>query len=236
MKQLGSTQRMTSAYHPQANGQAERVNQTLKQYLRHYLNLQQDNWVELLPLAQYAYNSAISETTGNTPFEALYGKTPTLYGEPIPDSKKADGAIKWTEELKEAHRQLHEDLKFQRILMAKYFNKSRSSAPTLKEGEKVFLLRRNFKTKRPSDKLDHLKVGPFRVKRQSGKNHYELELPKGMRVHPIFHIALLEPAPANIPVQKALEIEPDHDEELYEFERIIDHRETPGIRKEYLVK
>jgi len=54
----------TSGYHPEANGQAERTNQTLEQYLRVYCNYQQDNWSELLPLAEFAYNNAPSSTTG----------------------------------------------------------------------------------------------------------------------------------------------------------------------------
>jgi len=58
----------TSGYHPEANGQAERTNQILEQYLCVYCNYQQDNWSELLPLAEFAYNNAPSATTGVSPF------------------------------------------------------------------------------------------------------------------------------------------------------------------------
>jgi hypothetical protein len=234
MKKLGSKQMMTSAYHPQANGQAERMNQTLEQYLRHYLNEKQDNWVELLPVAQYAYNSSYSEGLGMTPFSAIYGRTPGLYHEPIPDPKPSEKAASWTEEAKEAQEQLREDLKFYQIQMAKYYDKTRLSAPILTEGGKVFLLRRNIKTKRPSDKLDHLKIGPFQVKSKIGRLHYELDLPATMKIHPVFHIALLEPAPDNIPLQEKLAVEPN--EEEYEFERIMDHRMNENNELEYLVK
>jgi hypothetical protein len=233
MKSMGSKQVMTSAYHPQANGQAERLNQTLEQYLRHYLNVKQDNWVELLPVAQYAYNSATAEATGSSPFEALYGRIPTMYNEPVPDNKPAANAQTWTQEAKETQEQLQLDLKFQQIQMAKYYDKKRSSAPILKKGGKVFLLRRNIKTKRPSDKLDHQKIGPFEVMEKIGNNHYRLDLPSKMRIHPIFHIALLEPAPQRIPVAKNTEVEPEND--IYKFERILDHRGPKGDL-EYLVK
>ena len=60
----------TSGYHPEGNGQTERTNQTLKQYLYIYCNYQQDNWSELLPLAEFAYNNALNATTGISLFFA----------------------------------------------------------------------------------------------------------------------------------------------------------------------
>jgi len=68
----------TSGYYPEANGQAERTNQTLEQYLYVYCNYQQDNWSELLPLAEFAYNNALSATTGVFPFFANKGYHPNL--------------------------------------------------------------------------------------------------------------------------------------------------------------
>jgi len=68
----------TSGYHPEANGQAERTNQTLEQYLHVYCNYQQDNWSELLPLAEFAYNNAPSATTGVSSFFANKGYHPNL--------------------------------------------------------------------------------------------------------------------------------------------------------------
>ena len=58
----------TSGYHPEGDGQTKHMNQTLEQYLRVYCNYQQDNWSELLPLAEFAYNNAPSTTTGVFPF------------------------------------------------------------------------------------------------------------------------------------------------------------------------
>jgi hypothetical protein len=57
----------TSGYHPEGDGQTERTNQTLEQYLRIFCNYQQDNWDILLPLAEFAYNNALSVTTGTSP-------------------------------------------------------------------------------------------------------------------------------------------------------------------------
>jgi len=68
----------TSGYHLEANGQAEQTNQTLEQYLHIYCNYQQDNWSELLPLAEFAYNNAPSTTTGVSPFFTNKGYHPNL--------------------------------------------------------------------------------------------------------------------------------------------------------------
>ena len=70
---LGIQSAMSTAYHPQTDGQTERVNQTLEQYLRHYCMYQQDNWSQLLPIAEFAYNNAPSATTGVSPFFANKG-------------------------------------------------------------------------------------------------------------------------------------------------------------------
>ena len=72
----------------------------MEAYLHCYVNYKQNNWVELLSLAQYAYNSAESEGTGITPFFANYGYTLTVYETPLIDSAHAQGAIMKVEELK----------------------------------------------------------------------------------------------------------------------------------------
>jgi len=68
----------TSGYHPEGDGQTECTNQILKQYLRVYCNYQQDNWPELLPLMEFAYNNALSATTGVSPFFANKGYHPNI--------------------------------------------------------------------------------------------------------------------------------------------------------------
>ena len=86
----------TSGYHPEGDGQTERTNQTLEQYLRVYCNYQQDNWSELLPLAEFAYNNAPSATTGVSPFFANKGYHPNITVHPerdIASSRAHDFAV-----------------------------------------------------------------------------------------------------------------------------------------------
>ena len=75
-KRLGIDTGLTTAYHPQANGQVERKNQEVEAYLRLFIGKRQDDWVDLLPTAEFVINSRLNSATGHTPFELLYGYTP----------------------------------------------------------------------------------------------------------------------------------------------------------------
>jgi transposase InsO family protein len=232
---MGIEQRLTTAYHPQANGQTERANQTVEQYLRHYVNYQQDDWVTYLPMAQFAYNNAIHSTTGETPFFANYGYNPTLIGEPRNKVPTAEEAADLVDTIDYLRTQLSRDIEFMNLKMAIYYDKKHGSAPDLKRGEKVYLLRRNIKTKRPSQKLDHQKIGPFVIEEKLGPVNYRLRLPKSMsKIHPVFHISLLEPAPKNAKIAENVEIDDDTEQE-YEVEEILSHKRVSG-KPYYLVK
>jgi hypothetical protein len=68
---------MSTAFHPQTDGQTERVNQTIETFLRSFVNIQQNDWVELMPLAEFAYNNSVTSAHGMTPFYANYGYHPS---------------------------------------------------------------------------------------------------------------------------------------------------------------
>ena len=70
-KILGIAQNISTAYHPHTNGQSERTNQWLEQYLRFWTNERQDNWAPLLPLAEFAHNNWTHEGTRESPFWVL---------------------------------------------------------------------------------------------------------------------------------------------------------------------
>jgi len=186
-------------------------------------------------MAQFAYNSAKSDTIKVSPFFANYGFNPTAYGTPIPQEANADFAIILVDRIKSLHEELSLDIKFISQQSAHYHNQKRSMEPTLKKGDKVYLLRRNIKIKRPSDKLDHKKLEPFKIKKVLGPINYRLSLPKTMNIHPIFHISLLEPAPPEAPEAPVTEINPVNPNAEYEVETILD---CQYIRKKikYLIK
>ena len=117
--------------------------------------------------------------------------------------------------------------------MAKYSNRKRLKGPTFERGDAVYLLRKNIKTKRPSDKLDYKKIGPFQISEVISPVNYKLDLPDGMRIHPVFHVSLLEPAPHGIPLETNIEVETYKEE--YEVETIGNYQRSQN-NDEYLVK
>jgi transposase InsO family protein len=230
MAQLGLKHKLSTAYHPQTDGQTERLNQTLEQYLRCYINYEQDDWVSKLPTAQLAYNSSIAESTQLTPMYANYGYNPEAYRTPK-EGPLAEKAILTADQIRSLHSQMRKELEYVRQRMAHYHNKKRSKGPIFERGDMVYLLRRNFTTNRPSSKLDHKKVGPFQIAEKLSDTNYRLSLPRTMKMHDIFHISLLEPAPKNARQQLHIEVL----EEEYEPERILDKQVMDGEVK-YLVK
>ena len=233
MDQWGVKQKLSTAFHPQSDGQTERINQILEQYLRCYVNYQQDDWVVLLPTAQFAYNSSRSSTTGMSPFKANYGYEPEVARDARNLKTLAEKAKMDVDKLQLLHQELSMDIRFISERAAIYHDKRRVEAPIFQEGEKVYLLRRNIKTKRPSDKLDFKKLGPYKIVKKVNRVNYELQLPKGNRgkpVHPVFHVSLLEKANPNTPIVTKAEIHTEDGE--YEVERILE-QDSQG---QYLVK
>ena len=152
----------------------------------------------LLPTAQLAYNSTSTSTTGISPFFANYGYNPSA-------SLEARGMVKVTEKvkitvekLKDLHQELTRDIEWILLRSSLYYNSKRLEGPRLREGDQVYLLRRNIKTARLSDKLDHRKLGPFKIIRNIKDISFELQLSLIIRIYPVFHISLLEPANLNI--------------------------------------
>ena len=116
--------------------------------------------------------------------------------------------------------------------MAYYYNRRHKEGLNLKEGDSVYLLTRNLKIKHKSQKLGYIREGPFQIEARLGKNTYKLKLPKDTQINPVFHIALLELADPETPIQDILQMEPP---EEYEVKEIIGSR-TRHNEQEYLIK
>jgi hypothetical protein len=86
------------------------------------------------------------------------------------------------------------------------------------------LIRRNIQTKQPNTKLDHKKLGLFKIKRITRLVNYKLVLPKTMNIHPVFHILFLELVLLGVPLVLVIEIELINPNAEYEIEEILDHK------------
>jgi hypothetical protein len=128
----------TSGYHPQADGQMERVNQMLEQYLRTFCNFQQDNWSSLLPLAEFAYNNTPNETTGVSPFFANKGYHPNLTVHPERDMASAH-ARDFTVDLGELHENLKSHIQAAQKCYQKTADNRRILPPEFKIGQYTFV-------------------------------------------------------------------------------------------------
>jgi hypothetical protein len=95
-----------------------------------------------------------------------------------------------------------------------YANKKRKTAPQLKEGDKVYLHTKNLRSKQLSKGLDHVKVGPFLISKRNGPVTYTLELPPDAKIHPRFHVSLLELADKDIPLQRTFRYKTKEEKEF----------------------
>ena len=188
---MSTNHRLSTAFHPQTDGQTEHQNQTMEQYLRAFCNYKQDNWVELLPLAEFAYNNSVHASTRMTPFWAVYYwhhemqfKTPKATS--LKSETQADVLL---EGLDETHLVLRENLLEAQEKQTKYAG---GKEITFEVGDRVWLSSRHFRTTRPSKKLDYKRAGPYTVSMTINKNAYKLDLPKTMRNHNVFHVTLLD--------------------------------------------
>ena len=118
---------------------------------------------------------------------------------------------------------LKEDLEFIAKRTIKHINIKRSKGLNLRKGGMVYLLRKNIKTKRPSNKLDYTKLEPFKIMEKLGLVTFKLELLIYMRIHLVFHISLLEKAPQNAK-RESVHIDEEIQELLYDVDYIIGYK------------
>jgi hypothetical protein len=137
--------------------------------------------------------------------------------------------------LKVFHEKLAADLVFFTKKIVSYYDRHYNIEPTLKKRDKVYLIQRNIQTKQPSTKLDHKKLGLFKIKRVVKPVNYELVLSKTINIYLVFHISLLELILPEILPALITEIEPVNPNMEYKIEEILDYKQVKNYIK-YLVK
>ena len=247
--QLGTTLTMSTAYHPQTDGQTERANRTLEEMLRSRVNFAQSDWDEHLAAAELAANNAQQSSTGFSPFYLNYGQEVQLPLDqaiaglrPSNNPAASERIKRLAADLARARQHIEQAQKRQ----AHYADQHRR-AVTFKVGDSVLLSTEHLKlvgSDKRTPKLTYKYIGPFKVKRVINDNAYELDLPAQLQIHPVLNISRLKayrdgrsdfpsrpPADTRPPPAVTLE----NGAELFEVDCIIGKR-GEGARTRYLVQ
>ena len=201
-KRLGTKLSLSTAYHPQTDGQTERANRTVEDMLRAYISPHHDDWDDHLTAVEFAYNNSVQASTGYTPFWLNYGRHPrTPFDIPVqPATKPAD------KDAAAFHKRLAADMETAKANMAAaqarqadYANRGRRDYE-FKVGDKVLLshkLTEHWTESRATDgavrKFNARNLGPFEVVEVVAGNAYRLRLPPTWTVHPVINASFLQP-------------------------------------------
>ena len=238
---LGIDRRMSTAFHAQTDGQTERMNAGMEQYLRAFVNHQQDDGVQWLPLAEFAADNGVSESTKCSPFFAVPGVDPRMSfaGEPTQErDQRCCEADQIQETMQQVHEYLRVEIRRRQAIQEEGANRKRVPAPNILVGSRVWLDARNIRTTRPTRKLQYKRLGPFRVKRQVSPYAYELELPTSIRIHRVQPVSLMDPVSEDLLQGQVMPppppVEVDGEEE-YQVSSVEDSRMYRN-RLQYLIR
>ncbi|KAJ9520962.1 hypothetical protein QJQ45_014157 [Haematococcus lacustris] len=219
---------MSSAYHPESDGQTERVNRVIEEMLRHYVNDAHTDWAEHLPWVEFAINNSWHESIRQTPFFLNYGQHP-LTPATLDLPRKVPKASAFAENVeKEVHKARQCWREAQQRMKALVDGKRREV--TYKPEQLVMLSTVNMRKRKDEVGVRKLKpryVGPFVVLRMIGLVAVQIQLPhRWTRMHNVFHVSLVKPylgtqAPnmAAPPPVQWLDGEP-----VYEVEKLLQHK------------
>eukprot|EP00253_Pinus_taeda_P002642 PITA_02642 len=232
---LGTQLSFSTAYHPQTDGQTERVNQVLEDMLRTYVMQQPTRWEDYLHLVEFAYNNGYHSSLKMSPFEVLYGRkcrTPSSWGGP--EDKFLLGP-EMLEEMEVMVKKVRANLKMAQDRQKNFADRKR----TFKEyqvGEHVYIRVRPRKSTlqwNACAKLAPRFCGPFQILARVGPVAYQLALPSHIRVHNVFHVSVLKRYvydPRHVISWQDIQVEPEG-EFLVEPVNILDQRRVELRKK-----
>ena len=236
-RMLGIKTKLSTAFHPQTDGQTERMNQELEQYLRFFIEHRQKDWPEWLAAAEFAVNNKIHTATKVSPFMANYGKELRMGGY-IRKKGKVESATKFVKRMKKVQEEAAAALKKTQEEMKRYADRGRKESEVWKKGDRVLLSTKDLVFKeRPSKKLTERYVGPYAIEEVVSSNAVKLRLPSSMRIHLVVNVSRIICYKEQIKGQKKEEGKPVEIEgvEEWEVEKILNKKKIRGVDK-YLIR
>jgi len=235
-RMLGIRTKLSMAFHPQTDGQTERMNQELEQYLQFFIENEQKDWPEWLAMAEFAVNNKVHTATKVSPFMANYGREMRMGGD-IRKKGKVENATEFVERMKKVHEEAEAVLRKTQEEMKRYADRGRKETEKWKKGDKVLLSTKDLVFKeRPSKKLMERYVGPYAIEEVVSSNAVKLRLPSLMRIHPVVNVSQIVRYKEQVKGQKKEEgklVEVEGVEE-WEVEKILNKKKMRGVVK-YLI-
>jgi len=229
--------KLSIAFHPQIDGQTERMNQELEQYLQFFVDHRQRDWPEWLASAEFAVNNKTHTTTKVSPFMANYGKEVRMGGD-IRKKGKVESATEFVERMRKVHEEAEAALKKTQEEMKRYADRSRKETEKWKRGDRVLLSTKDLVFKeRPTKKLIERYVGPYMIEEVVSTNVVKLRLLSSMRIHLVVNVSRIVQYKEQVKGQRKEEGKPVEIEgiEEWEIEKILNKRKIRGVEK-YLVQ
>lgn len=196
-----TTLNMSSAYHPQTEGQTERLNQCLETYLRCMVHSCPQKWAQWIPLAEYWYNTTYHSAHGHTPSEALYGYPPEHFGITAFDACQVPDLEEWMTSRNTMLQHIQQNLTRAQQRMKHHADKNRQER-TFQVGDWVYVkLQPHIQqsvTRRTNQKLSYKYFGPYLILQAVGKVAYKLQLPASSQIHPVLHVSQLKKSSSSI--------------------------------------
>ena len=202
----------------------------MEQYPKHYVNFKQNDWIYLLSLL-LTYNN---QQQGNkiSPFYSNFGRHSNWDPTNNITSLTSEAANIAIQDIIKLQKAFNKRIRQQWENKAQWVNKKKLKRLTFRREDKIYLLTKNLKSKWLSHKLNHVKIKPFKVEKQTNNVNYQLELQTKAQIHLNLYISLLEPAPKNRSIQTKWNIEEDKE---YDIKKVLNSKRV-NSKDQYLVK